>query len=231
MSKTKLEQSSEAHGIGANACASLPGMTEPIHSPPPGQFSTRRLERFADLIFAFALLVMIGDIVLLVEDYVNHEGGWSYIRADIDAASAFLLNAAIIGYYWVMHQKYFSYYRRTNGAHIAFEILFLVVIVTMPFSNYVMRLDEDGLTPIFLVSAEIFLASVFLALSWSYATKDNRLTASGEPDEETRRTYLREALMVPVVTVIAVLLALVDTRLWLPAFIVVPAILRALKLV
>ena len=190
----------------------------------------RRLERVADLMFTFALLVLVWDIALLAESYTKEDDTWSYLGRDFNVYLAFLVNFGIIAYYWVTHRNYFSHYIRTDGRHSAYELLFYFAIISMPFSNYIMGKDGSGLVPIFIVSSEIFIAGILLWLSWSYATGDDRLTEPGEISAEQRRGNQIEALVAPISAVVGLLIAFVHPLLWLSAFIVVPIAVKKLKL-
>lgn len=190
----------------------------------------RRLERVADLLFTVALIALVWDIALLAESYTATDDTWSYIGRDLNVYLAFLVNFGIIGFYWVTHRKYFAHYVRTDGRHTAYELLFYVAILSMPFSNFIMGKDETGLVPIVFVSFEIFVAGILLWLSWSYATWDDRLTDPEEVTADQRREMQIEALVAPLSAVVAVLFALIHPLLWLSAFIVVPIAVNKLNL-
>lgn len=179
--------------------------------------------------FTFALLVLVGDIALLAEQYTQEDDTWGYVLRDLNVYFSFLLNFAIIAFYWVTHQKYFAHYTKTDGRHAFLELLFLFAIVSMPFSNFIMGKDEEGLVPIFFVSFEIFIAGVLLWLSWSYATKNDRLTEPGEVTPEMRGAFRSEALIAALSAAVAAFLALINPMLWLLGFVVVPVAAKLIR--
>lgn len=206
-------------------------MLEDIEPERRGQLSLRRLERMTDLLFAFSFLIVAFEIALMVERYPDAVDGWDYLLNDLDVYSSFLINLYIIGSFWMTHQKYFSHYGRTDATHTALELLFMGIIVSMPFSNYVLGLDQEAFTPMFLVSVEIILAGGALAAIWRYGTRDDRLTTPIKVTEDNQRRFLREALVLPVAATIAIGFALFHPLLWMAAFIGVPIAAQRLKLV
>ncbi len=189
----------------------------------------RRLERIADLMFTFALLVSIADVALVTASYTAEVDTWDFIASDLSVYTSFALNFVVIAFYWRTHQKFFSHYIDTDGWHATLELMFLFAVVSMPFSDFILGQNGEGLMPIFYVCFEIFVAGVILWGSWTYATANNRLTEPDEVSADLRAAFQLEALVAALSAVVAAGLALISPAIWLSGFVIVPLMVRFLK--
>ena len=126
----------------------------------------------------------------------------------------FVINFLIIAYYWISHQEYFSYYTSTNKTHIFIELIFLMTIAGMPLNNYFIAAFPAEVAPRLAISSDIFFAGVLTFLSWSYATRGNRLVDAKEMNPELVTFMRRQALVVPGRAVVAAGAAMVNPFAW-----------------
>jgi len=183
-------------------------------STAPGQLSIRRLERLADLVFAVALLLLLITVDFAPEESASAEEAYDYFFSQIGQSFGFVINFVIIGYYWITHQEYFSYYKRTNKVHTLIELLFLMTIAAMPFNNHFIAAFPLEVAPRIAITSDIVVAGLLSFLSWSYATAGNRLVDEREVDPEVVRFMRLQALAVPVVALVAIGLAFLHPLAW-----------------
>jgi uncharacterized membrane protein len=119
-----------------------------------------------------------------------------------------------VSYYWISHQTYFCYYKDTNRAHIFLELLFLLAIAGMPLNNDFIEAFPNELAPRIAISSDIFMAGIFTFFSWSYATAGNRLTDPTEATPAVVKFMKNQALVMPVMALIAVGAALIHPLAW-----------------
>jgi uncharacterized membrane protein len=186
----------------------------PTASQVPGQLSLRRLERLADIVFAFALLMLLLTIDFAPEESSSAVEAYEYLTKQMTQSLGFVINFLIIAYYWVIHQEYFSYYTSTNKTHIFIELVFLMTIAGMPFNNHFIAAFPTEVAPRLAISSDIFFAGVLSFLSWSYATRGNRLVDAKEMNPELVTFMRRQALIVPGCAIVAAAAAMLHPFAW-----------------
>jgi uncharacterized membrane protein len=161
------------------------------------QFSLRRLERLADIVFAFALLFLLITIDLVPDGAATAEDAYSYFFDQVNDSLGFVISFLIIAYYWITHQEYFNYYTGTNKTHTFIELLYLMAIAGMPFNNDFITAFPMEVAPRLAISSDIFFAGILSFLSWSYATSGNRLVDPARMSPELVSFMRSQALVVP----------------------------------
>ena len=194
----------------------------------PGRLSLRRLERVSDIVHAVALLALLATIGFIPAGATNEEAT-SLVLDQVEPWIGFVVGFLIIGYYWISHQEYFSYYGRTNKGHTWLELLYLVGIATMPLGNQAMSALPTSYAAMFVVSLEIAFVGVMQYFAWAYATKNDRLVRPGSLDAATRSEMGRAALLMPVAAILGAIAGYFYAPLWYVVLIVGPVALSARK--
>lgn len=185
-----------------------------LASAPPGHLSIRRLERMADLIFAIALVLLLITIDFAPEDSATAEEAYAYFYDQIAQSLGFVISFVIIGYYWITHQEYFSYYTGTNKVHTLIELLFLMTIAGMPFNNHFIAVCPMEVAPRVAISMDIVAAGMLSFLSWSYATAGHRLVDPRTAIPEVVNFMRPQAFVMPLVALIVLAGAFVHPFVW-----------------
>jgi len=178
------------------------------------QLSLRRLERLADVVFAFALLFLLVTIDLAPDGAATAEKAYSYFFDQVNNSLGFVISFLIIAYYWITHQEYFSYYKGTNKTHTFIELLYLMAIAGMPFNNDFITAYPMEVAPRLAISSDIFFAGILSFLSWSYATSRNRLVDPEQVNPELVRFMRNQALVVPGFAVVGAGAAFLHPLAW-----------------
>ena len=179
----------------------------------PGQLSLPRLERLADIVFAVAILLLLVTIDFAPEGTTAEEA-LAYFTTSMTQTLGYAISFIIVAYYWISHQEYFSYYKRTNKTHTFIELFFLLTIAGMPFNNQFITAFPTELIPRIAISTDIVAAGVFTFLSWSYATKNNRLVDEQGIDPEVVRFMRWQALVLPACALVAAGAAFLHPFAW-----------------
>ncbi|MGI9331282.1 MAG: TMEM175 family protein [Gammaproteobacteria bacterium] len=177
-------------------------------------FSLRRLERLADVVFAFALLFLLVTIDLAPDGAATAEKAYSYFFDQLNNSLGFVVSFLIIAYYWITHQEYFNYYTGTNKTHTFIELLYLMAIAGMPFNNDFITAYPMEVAPRLAISSDIFFAGILSFLSWSYATSGNRLVDPARVNPELVRFMRNQALVVPGFAIVGAGAAFVHPLAW-----------------
>lgn len=180
----------------------------------PGELSLPRLERLADIVFAVSILLLLVTIDFAPVGSETAEEALRYFTTSMTQTLGYAISFILVAYYWISHQEYFSYYERTNKTHTFIELFFLLTIAGMPFNNQFITAFPEEILPRLAISCDIVAAGVFTFLSWSYATKNNRLVDEQGIDPEVVRFMRWQALVLPVCAIVAAGAAFLHPFAW-----------------
>jgi uncharacterized membrane protein len=192
-----------------------------------GQLSLGRLERVSDFVHAFALLALLLTFQFLPSDVDDAQVG-PLLLNQVEAWVGFVIGFLIIAYYWISHQKHFSYYVRTNDGHTWLELLYLVAVAVVPLGNQAISVIPVNSWVMLVVSLDIMFVGVMQYFAWAYATKNDRLVHPDSLDAATRSAMGKEALMLPAAAVGAIA-GFFYPPLWYVVLILGPVMLSARK--
>lgn len=189
-----------------------------------GSLSLRRLERLSDVVYAAALLILLATMTFAGGEPSTSEDAWIFLTTEFEAWISFVISFLIIAYYWITHQVYFSYYRRTDKAHTFLELIYLMFLAVMPLGNQFVGAHADLFEAKLIASADIVAVGVMQYFTWAYATGKDRLVEPGVPDAATRSALAKEALVLPAAAVIGAIAAYFYTYLWEVVLIIGPLV-------
>ena len=144
------------------------------------RFDTESVHDLSGAVFAFALTLLILDLVVpeiprgssetaLVSALVNL---WPHILT-------YVISFGLIGSYWVVHRRIFTFIKRADRTFLWMNLLFLMCIAFMPFATKLM-----GAYPRYHVALLTYAGTAMATLlvhyaEWGYATGRGRLV---DPD-------------------------------------------------
>jgi uncharacterized membrane protein len=191
----------------------------PAHrADPVGQMSTHRVEALADGVFAIIMTLLVFDIrvpevpadqlpAALLELVPNLEG--------------YLISFVLLGIYWIGHRNQFNFIRRADQNLHWLNILFFGLAGMVPFSTGLVARYPGELLVEAMYGFNLMLIGVALFLHWSYATRNYRLV-----DPEIPRAAIRlgkqRSLLAPACYLVAILVGLINPRLSLVVYALVP---------
>ncbi|HOO52850.1 MAG TPA: TMEM175 family protein [Methanothrix sp.] len=191
----------------------IPGMT------------THRIEGLTDGIFAVTMTLLVLDLKLshggiegMEAELIDMITGHSHVFSNY--AKSFLL-AAI---FWIIHHQQSHFIKRTDRNHTWLNIIILMFVSLIPFSTSLINdYNDDWMASAFFGMNMFILGSLFY-LNWYYATRNHRLVAvSLDP----RRIAIgkRRSAVTPIVSLLAIALALVDPPISSLAYLLIPVVL------
>ncbi|HEV8361814.1 MAG TPA: TMEM175 family protein [Candidatus Thermoplasmatota archaeon] len=187
--------------------------------PPVPSIGKARLETLVDGVFAIAMTLLVLEIRVPEGASENVLAGLGQLWPSF---LAYALSFANLGVFWVGHHSQFDAIRRTNRTSIWLNIGFLVFVSLIPFSTALLAAHTGDRAAVVFYGANLLAAGLMLYANWRYATDHHRLTDHNVPDALVRLGGLRVLTGVVALTV-AIAAAMVDTRISLAIFLLIPA--------
>jgi len=190
----------------------------------PGM-TTHRIEALTDGIFAVAMTLLVlnlklpqGGVEGMEADLIDLVTGQSHVFSNY--AMSFLLAAV----FWIIHHQQSHFIKRTDRNHIWLNVIILMFVSLIPFSTSLINdYHDDWMASIFFGMNMFILGSLFY-LNWDYATRGHRLVALSL-DPRRIAVGKRRSAVTPIVSLLAMALALVDAPVSSLAYLLIPVIL------
>ena len=153
------------------------GMTEHNRSEAKQGLSKQRVEALSDAIFAFAMTLLVLDVKIpklpespAMDDFLCHTllGLWPRFLT-------FVMSFVILGIFWIAHHGYLHFFKRVDRYFLWINLLFLMVVVFVPFSADLLGSYPTHRISAFVYGCNISLLGLMLLWQWTYATDGHRL--------------------------------------------------------
>ena len=203
------------HCLGPITGAAPPGSPRPVSSSEPFHWlllsavsTTRdpdRLVLFTDAVVAIAVTLLILPLVDLVPD-ARAEGltPVEVITEHWTEIFSFLLSFVVIANFWLGHHRVFEHVRAYTPAMMRLNLLWLLVIVVLPFPTEIVGTYESDQFTAGLYTGTILVLSICqTALTWMI----HGHAELEKPDDPVSRPELISSLVVTGLTLVAFLLA------------------------
>jgi len=181
-----------------------------------------RIESLADGIFAIALTLLVLDIKV---PGLDPEEDSSHLFLELAALwpkfAAFVLSFLIIGVHWFGHHALMHYIRRADRSFIWLNLLYLLLISSMPFSTALLGAHHEVPLAFVVYAGNLIFAGLLLYAQFRYAAGPGRLF-DADLDASFLRAGGRRILMGPFFYAIAIGLAFLNTGLSLAICALVP---------
>lgn len=188
-----------------------------------------RVQILADVIFAASMVFMASAFDLPDTEVVTSPRELTnFLQDQLPVVVIYVISFVLVAVYWMKHLEHFSYLKKTNIGHLWLQILFLAMVVIIPYSNGLSSAIPDSFAFQTFYSINMFLVGLFALLSWMYATKNHRLV---EPDLDpaTIRHLRNEAMVEPAIALISILAARFHPVLWEITLLLIPVSFFAQK--
>ena len=204
-------------------------MSNKLHNELKKEFQLERLILFSDAVFAIAITLLVIEIKIpeIHETPVTDNAVLHKLAELIPKFVGFLVSFILIGQYWIVHHRMFSFVINFTDRLIWLNILFLFAIALMPFSTgfyseYVLR---GVVTPVIFYTANIALLGLANFLMWRYlSNQKNKLTENLTP--ALAKYFSLRALTVPIIFVIFSFVYLYNPTIAFFIPMLIPLILR-----
>ncbi|WAL61856.1 TMEM175 family protein [Thermocoleostomius sinensis] len=172
------------------------------------------LGRVADVLFALA---MAQNFLILQEpeaarSLANQEI-INFLWSQLQPLSAYAVAFIVVGFYWFEHTKRFKFYKRENELHIWLQLLYLMGMFLIPYSNTLtMYFSENTIVKIWFSINTAFIGFL-AAISWLYATQNHRLIDSSL-DQKTINSIFYYALIEPIFSFLTIGVVFINPSWW-----------------
>jgi uncharacterized membrane protein len=128
-----------------------------------------------------------------------------------------------IAFYWTSHIHQFKYYKQTDTVHTWLILLSLLFVVLMPYVNDLSSYYSTVLSVQVFYSLVAAGVGVFSTAAWIYATQNRRLVGN-DLEDQTICQIRQESYLEPLVTLLAILGAMIHPWGWMATFLLIPVI-------
>lgn len=163
-----------------------------------------RLESLSDAIFAFSMTLLILSINL--PEAGKYDDVLEFLRFQSPEFRNFFLSFLLLAFFWIVFSQQFNHIRHTDGLLLVITVLTLLFVIMVPLSTTLMNdYSNDRVAETFF-SGNLLLLTSLMMLNWIYAARREYLTDS---DRLHIRRVGRQMTVLPLVPLVALLLALV----------------------
>jgi uncharacterized membrane protein len=180
-------------------------MSNQLHNEIRKEFQLDRLILFSDAVFAIAITLLVIEIKIpeFHDENITEQNLLGGLRHLIPKFIGFLISFLIIGQYWIVHHRMFSFVINYNSKLIWLNLLFLFVIALMPFSTgfYSEYVGEPVISPVIFYTCNIAMLGILNFFMWRYLSKTHHGLTENLSPQLARYSSLR-AITVPVIFII-----------------------------
>jgi len=191
--------------------------------------SSSRIQSLTDGIFAFAMTLLVFNLIL--PDPVNLPPETQLNDLLLKQTQAFynyILSFILLAIFWTIHTQQFHVIKGTNQTHTWINLTIMLFVVLIPFSTSVMAdYPSDTLANV-LFSLNMLVVGSLYYFNWSYASSDKHRLIDSSVDEQAIEVSKRRGLIVPFVSILALILAFVAPAYTGFCFLLIP-ILKVFK--
>ncbi len=156
-------------------------------------FSPHRVEALSDGVFAIVMTILVLELSVsglagtMTERLAEM---WPHFYG-------YIVSFLVLGIYWIIHRYQFHFIRRSDGVMIWINILFLMTVALVPFSNSLLVYGEQA-SVIFYMGSSL-VSMLLLYIFWWYATRNCRLVDS---DIKQRSIdIIKKMLLIPIILI------------------------------
>lgn len=181
-----------------------------------------RLEMFVDGVFAIAITILVLELQVPALQYSNL-AVFHYIAEIIPEIFGYFLSFFLLAVFLNTHHRQFRFIKETNANFWWANILLLSFISMVPFSTSLLTGFGGILTAVIFFNLNMLLAGLSLVIIWKYAQKANLIKEDTEP--ETINFINKRNWAIPVIAILAILVAFVSPNLSNLAYLLLFAII------
>jgi len=197
-----------------------------IRSEGKTDLTTKRIEALTDGIFAIAMTLLVLTLELPeVGGGMTQTGLHRLLLSQSYMFVNYVKSFLLLAIFWIVHHQQFHYIRRTDRNHLWINIFTLMVVAMIPFSASVSGdFANDPVAEIFF-GGSMFILGALVYLNWLYATSGRRLV-DRNLDSRVIRAGKRRGLVVPIISLIAMITALVSASNSSYCYLLIPIVLQ-----
>jgi uncharacterized membrane protein len=188
-----------------------------------------RLIYFSDAVIAIAITLLALELPVPTDTIHGNRSVLHFMHENLTEYLAFLISFTVVAMHWLFHQRLFRYAKGLTGAAIRLNLLWLLMIVVMPFATKLLTSKADAFQVQFITYATVqVLAGLFLWQSFSALQRSGMLRAQTPPQVITDTLSWIAAVILTFAASIPVALVTHSASL---CWILLPAVRYALRFV
>jgi len=126
--------------------------------------------------------------------------------------ATYALSFIIVSIYWMTHQRYFSYIKRSDTVLIWLNIFFLMTVAFLPVPTRVLSLYGDHQPAVIFYVGSLTIGGLLILLLWWYVTNNHRLVDK-QLDTSLIRHYMQRSLIAPIIFLLSIGLSFISPYL------------------
>jgi uncharacterized membrane protein len=190
--------------------------------------TTKRIETLADGIFAIAMTLLVLTIdVPNITGQISNTVILQNLIFLIPKLFAYALSFILLAIFWRVNHQQFYLIKRVNTTLLWINVLFLMLVVLVPFSTSLIGKYGNYQIPMIFFDLNMLLIGVFYNLNWFYAYKKNFLDESVYLDK--MGPIRKVSLILPFASLIAIVLTFINPSLSVVAYFSIPFFKNFLK--
>jgi len=123
----------------------------------------------------------------------------------------YALSFILLANFWTLHHQLFHFFRATDAVHLWINILQLMFVALVPFSSSVAGDFPDQRMAQFIFGINMLFIGMLFLVNWLYAVKKHRLV-DGRLAKSRIHAIAWKVSIIPIVSVIAIMVALLSPR-------------------
>ena len=187
--------------------------------------TTRRIESLSDAIFAFAMTLLVLNLVIPDSSAGLSTAGLNdLLLSQLHKFFNYALSFVLLAIFWIAHHQQFNYIQRSDSRLTWINIIILMFVALMPFTNDLAGDFSGKTTAEILFVGNILVLGLLFLVNWVYATRGSRLV-DHDLDRALVSRGIRRNLVSPAVSIVALALSVFIPPWSLWVYLLVPVIL------
>lgn len=213
-------------------------MSNQLHNELQKEFQLERLILFSDAVFAIGITLLV--IEIKIPDFHDNVSDRALLRSLGDLIPkfiGFIISFFLIGLYWTIHHRMFSFVTRLSRKLLLLNLIFLFFIALMPFSTGFYSeyaghelYREQVKVPITFYVLNFCFVGFINYFMWIYITNPKNKVAEPPVDPLTAKLARLRSFVVPVIFLLMLPVAYLSNvafAAWMPMLI--PVVLTIMQ--
>jgi uncharacterized membrane protein len=187
-------------------------------------FNVSRIHGISDGVFAIAMTLLVLDIeVPQLTGAISGDVFRDALLEELPSIIAWLISFALLCRLWITQHALLEGGKRRTRAFVGMNFAFLGMVSFIPFPTALMSEHPEQAFSVIIFSACYALAGLALAGMWFLLERsEQRPTDSSDRPVSVPQSVKRVIILLPALAVIASLLTLVDPRLGVAVWVIMP---------
>ena len=169
-----------------------------------------RMESLTDGIFAFAMTLLVMDLILPRDALVTETSSAALISL-LSNFFHYIIAFFILAAFWMGHHEQFAKIHHIDKNFLILNVVGLFFVTLVPFSTSFIGDYSGDLIATCVFELTLMILGLVFCIQWYYSSHNHRLISPDYPESEIRlRTYA--GLIIPAISLIAIIVALIGFK-------------------